>query len=238
MPNQRMKSKQNRFKVVKNKINSIRIKYKTYKKGFKMSEEESQDIETSMLENAVFQQLFAGSNRIMGKNPANTMQITGVNLLLRRFIYDLRFHMNWVKQQKLDDFLAYFAKRFNVNLDEVKERIESNFAGMGNLEGQETVVIYMTLTKLLENLREQAYKQYGRDAIENAFKETTGKNFGDKEAEKIQNLAALNEENISLLYNLSFVAFLAISYNNKALSSTVKRLVSTKVNKIVEKIQS
>lgn len=189
-----------------------------------------------MLENAVFQQLFLGSNRIMGKNPDNTMQLTGIGQILRRFISDIKSQLDLLKTKRLQDFLDYFEKRFNLSLKDVKERVELNFEGMGDLEGQETVVLYMVLTKLLEHLRENAYRMWGNDAIKETYESVSGHKYDDKIAEKVQNMAALNEENISLLYNLSFLAFLCDSYNNKKMIITLKRLVSTRVNRIVAQL--
>jgi len=196
------------------------------------------EIEKSMLENAVFQQLFLGSNRIMGKNPDNPMQLTGIGQILRRFIADLKSQLDLLKNQKLGEFLQYFEQRFNLSLKDVKERIELNFEGMGNLEGQETVVLYMVLTKLLEHLRETGYRTWGANMIKETYEQMSGKKFTQPIADKVQNLAALNEENISLLYNLSFLAFLCDSYNNKKMIVTLKRLVSIRINRIVEKLMS
>jgi hypothetical protein len=202
---------------------------------------ESSDETQSLLENAVYQQLFNAqdNNKICGKNPDNTMQVTGVDQLLDSFLTDLKKNLELLKKQKLKEFLQTYEKRFHINLKDTLERIEANFEGMGGmemLEGQETVLYYMVLTKLLEALREYSYNSWGSDRIKEIYEEQAGKKFNDVAKDKIQNLAALNEENISILYNLSFIAMLSTSYGDKKFITTLKRLVTTRINKIVKQI--
>jgi hypothetical protein len=189
-----------------------------------------------MLENAVYQQLFLGNNRIQGKNPEYTMQFTGSGELLAKFIEKLKESINLVVDQKPTQFIEIFEKTFRVDLSEAKERSEINLMAMGDLTGQEITAIYIVLAKLIEDLREQAYKKWGRLRIEENYEKLVGKKFGDDEAERVQHLSATNDPAISLLYNLSFLALLAEAFGEKNMIVTAKRLVSTKINSIVKRI--
>ena len=77
-----------------------------------------------MLENAVFQQLFLGGKRIMGKNPENTMQLTGVGDLLDYFIEDLYLNLHFLADLDVHSFLAEFENIFSYNLSETESRIK------------------------------------------------------------------------------------------------------------------
>lgn len=201
-----------------------------------MSQTASQEQIKEMLEQAVYQQLFMGENRIMGKNPENTMQFSGVGELLGQFIADLKENLPFILKNKIMEFLKQFEKKFKISFEEVGEKIEVNLMGMGDTEGQEIVMVYMTLTKLLEFLREYAYQTWGQQRIEENYEQVTGKKFDESVADKVQHLAAINDPNISLLYNLSFLALLAPVYGHKAMVTTAKRLVTTKINIIIKKI--
>lgn len=202
---------------------------------------QTNDETRNLLENAVYQQLFDTSDktRICGKNPDQTMQLTGVDKLLEAFITDIANTLNVIKEGNIGKFLTNFESKFGIALSETKERIESNFEGMGGIDamaGQETIVVYMVLTKFLEALREFGYNQWGSNRINEAFKEQLGKKFDEEANQRLQKLAALSEENISILYNLSFIALLSTVYGDKRVITTLKRLVTTRVNKIVAKI--
>lgn len=193
-----------------------------------------------MLENAVYQQLFLGGKRIMGKNPDNTMQLTGVDEILSKFIEDLRKSLKLLAKHKIHEFLTHFGLLFSVDLNPTEKRIQNNFDGMGGLDqlvGQETILYYMVMTKLLEALRENAYTQWGFERIKIAFEKQTGEKFTTKIHQKVQNLAALNESNISLLYNLCFILLLSNAYDKTKFSTTLKRLTTVRINKIIEKIR-
>lgn len=199
------------------------------------------DSQREMLENAVYQQLFLGKKQIQGKNPEHTMQLTGIEPLLNKFIDDLNSRVEAILDKKIKAFIQYFEKKFKLDLKKTYKRIMENLTNMGgieNLEGQETVVIYIVLTKLVEALREHAYAIWGKQRIAEDFQENYEKKFGSKEEHQLQNLAATNNPNISLLYNLSFIMLLVNTYGNDKFQITVKRLTTLRVNRILKKLHS
>ena len=107
---------------------------------------------------------------------------------------------------------------------------------MGNLEGQENVKIYMVLTKFLGRLREISYKTYGYARLIQTYEEKTKNPFSPEIKEKIINLSELSEGNISILYNLSFIYMLSQMYPIKKFHKTVKRLLTLRVNRIIDKV--
>ena len=192
--------------------------------------------EDEMLKHAIYQQLFLGDNQIMGKNPQNIMYIEGVDELKEDFYQDLKSHLCQLKTNNLSQFLHYFARKFNTHLNSVRGRIEENLSNMDNLKDQEIVIIYMVLTKVLETLREKAYRLVGEHLIKQKFRSKTNKYFTKVIAEKVQRLAALNDEDISLLYNLSFIEMLAEKYQNNSLKKLTQNLILTRLDRIIEKI--
>ncbi len=199
------------------------------------------DQQIDMLKQAVYQQLFLGEDRIMGRMPINTMAFKDVGRLLNKFIREVKKQLEILDTDHLEDFLVYFEKMFEFNLSDVKERIENNFVGMGDLVGQEVMVLYMCLTKLLESTREEAYKKFGLIQIKEAYKkqmQITGEqaDFNGKLKKKIQNLAATGDENMSLLYNLCFIRLLADSFKQKPIAINAKKQITKKVNLIVKNI--
>ena len=194
-----------------------------------------------MLEQAVYQQLFNNQNpnQIMGKNPDNRMQITGVDELLEVFIQDLNSNLQLLRDLKFKEFLVIFEKRFGISLDPTLKRIQNNVEGMGGLDiarEQITIIIYIVLTKLLEELREKGYQKWGLGQLKSKFTKQSNKDFGLQAKNNLQKLAALNEENISLLYNLSFLLLIAINYKQQNIEKTLKRLISLRINRILQKI--
>lgn len=191
---------------------------------------------TDMLKQAVYQQLFLGANRIMGRLPNTTMQMKDVGEILNKFILEIKENLFLLQQKNFDDFLKYFENAFKFDLREVKKKIYDNFREMGDLDGDEIIIIYMVLTKLLEKLREESYLLYGFEHIIETYEKNSRKKFTENIRSRLQKLAATNNENISLLYNLCFIRSLSEVFKNKAIEINAKKQITKKVNLIVEKL--
>lgn len=189
-----------------------------------------------MLEKAVHQQLFLGDDEIMGRMPANTMHFKDIGWLLSEFIRNIKKKLHLINPEDFDDFLSYFEDIFDLDLGETRKRVKNNFIGMGDLSGQEIVVLYMVLTKLLENVREQAYRKFGYERIEQEFEERTGHKVDPESMERIQTLGAIGERNMSLLYNLCFIRLLADKFNKKNMVTNAKRQITMKINQLFDKL--
>ncbi len=175
----------------------------------------------------------------MGKNPENTMQLTGVSHLLRHFIDEVKQNISLIDYEKIDPFVLVFERRFDMNLTNSKQKIQNNIKEMGDwgsMDGQEIMIYYTILTKLLEAIREYSYNSYGLLKIKETWKKQTGKHFSGKPKAALQKMAALNKPDVSILYNLSFIAHLAQAYQDSRLIPTTKRLITLRVNRIVREL--
>ncbi|MBN2157532.1 MAG: hypothetical protein JW776_15910 [Candidatus Lokiarchaeota archaeon] len=191
---------------------------------------------TTLLQQAVYQQLFLSKDKIMGRMPQNVMQFKDVGFLLDTFIESIYDQIDLLNPDEIDRFLLYFENLFSMNLSHVREQILKNFEGMGDLHNQNLIVIYMVLTKLLENAREQAYKRYGLNRIKKTF-EKQSKNEFKEVKEDFQLLAQTSDKSISLLYNLCFIRLLAETFDKeKRILTNAKRQITHKINEVLEKL--
>jgi hypothetical protein len=159
-----------------------------------------------------------------------------VGRILGIFIEFLKEQIKILTPEKLDTFLHVFEAKFMLDLSEVKERISQNLSGMGDLSGQEIILLYMVLTKLLETMREESYKEYGLSQLNKSYMDQTGGVLNVEWERKIHDLASKGEENISLLYNLCFIRLLSESFNEKSMVANSKRQITRKINQIMQKI--
>jgi hypothetical protein len=201
-----------------------------------MAEVDTPDFNINMLlQQAVYQQLFLSKDKIMGRMPHNVMQFKDVGFLLDKFIEEIYSHVDLLNPEEIDTFFYFFEDKFQMDVSAVREQIHHNFEGMGDLNGQGLMVIYMVLTKLLERTREQAYKRYGVSRIKREFEEKSNLKFKDIK-EEFQLLAQTSDPSISLLYNLCFIRLLAYSFDEKRILSNAKRQITMKINDVLNKI--
>ena len=199
--------------------------------------------EDEALEHALYQQLLGDSDEIMGKCPENRMQITGIQDLMKLFFNDVKNHLYLIKEMKIQDFIEYFAKKFDFKLDEVHDHVKGNLQGMGlttmdkeMFEQNELMIIYMTLTKLVETIRDASFLRYGFQALKEKFEENCGTEFTQKHKEYLHHMQAMGEKNSSLLFNLSFLKLISSAYKFKNMETTIKRLTTMKLNVISKMI--
>ena len=191
-----------------------------------------------MLEQAVFQQLFLGQNRIMGRIPKDTMSMKDVGKILNRFINFIKENLSDFELENLDAFLGLFEVKFGMELGSVREKVLANFREMNNLEGQEIIILYMVLTKLLESLRQQSYIKYGFAQITDNYNRNFKQETKEIIRKKLQRLSEKKDVNLSLLYNLCFIRLLAVSFEDKKISTNSKRQITIKINNIFRAFKS
>jgi hypothetical protein len=201
--------------------------------------------EDEALEHALYQQLLGDSDEIMGKCPETRMQLTGVQDLMKLFFKDVKSHLYLIKEMKIHEFIDYFAKKFDFNLDEVQNHVTNNLEGMGltlsdkeMYEQNELMIIYMTLTKLVETIRDASFVRYGYDALKEKFEEVCKTEFKQKHKDHLHHMQAMGEKNASLLFNLSFLKLISSTYKYKNMETTIKRLTTMKLNNISNEINS
>ena len=193
---------------------------------------------SEMLEQAVYQQLFLGKNRIMGRIPKDTMSMKDVGKILIRFINFIKINLKDFDLEKFDAFLGLFETKFNMELGSVREKVQANFREMDNLASQEIIVLYMVLTKLLENMREQSYIKYGFGQIINKYHHYFKREDDEIIRKKLQQLSSRGDVSLSLLYNLCFIRLLAEGFGDKKISANSKRQITIKINNIFRALQS
>jgi len=190
---------------------------------------------TTLLRQAVYQQLFLSKDKIMGRMPQNVMQFKDVGFLLDNFIDHISEQVDLLNPKEVDAFFRFFENKFKMDFSPVREQIKHNFEGMGDLSGQALMIVYMVLTKLLESTREQAYKKFGLSRIQKEWEFTTKQHFHGIR-EDFQLLAQTSDKSISLLYNLCFIRLLAEVFDEKHILKNAKRQVTIKINDVINKM--
>lgn len=182
-------------------------------------------------------QLYVGEDRIQGRNAQDTMQIKGSEALLEHFIGELEKLFPLIADHKIAEFLTALEQQFQMPYSAIREDIERNYNAMMEFASEEESILCMILARVMEYLRETVYQKYGTEYVQRKYTQDTGKPFGADQQEKVRNLGQLSDPLISVLYNLTFIAFLADKYGNPTQQTVLKRLVSTKVNLILKKIE-
>lgn len=181
----------------------------------------------SMLEQAVYYQLFMGSNQIMGGSEHTTVRIPGVGPLLRTFMSDLKSQLPLILRDQLPAFFAHFRAKFPTDFSALEATAAANLALIGELEDQGFAGLFVVLTKFIELLREFAFDQWGLFHLKRLYEAQAGAGqFSEALETEVQDRYVRNDDAVALLYNLSFVAQVARSYPDDAVMRHVNKLIA------------
>lgn len=190
-----------------------------------------------LLNQAVYNQIFMGQDKIKGRIPQDTMKFKGAGLLLDKFIEHVNSSLKLLDPKHLENFLGYFESLFNLDLKGVKHEVDKNIAQMSNLDEQELTILYMVLSKLIESIRNQAYLFNGWNEFVSIY-QNLGKDFSDEVHNKLNDMAAEGNSEISLIFNLCFLRLLAESFGEKQLASNAKRQITRMIHKLIESMET
>jgi len=167
------------------------------------------------------------------------MQLKDSGRILDKLIQVFKDNAHLIMKGKTDVFFTTAEKLFEIDLSEIKEHVANNIQAMGEMNSdldQQIMMLYMTLAKMLEHMRESIYKTYVLDVIRTNYERESGKKFSDEGRKKMTRLSEVGDDDLSLLYNLSFVRLLAEKFNDKPVETNLKRQMTMRINSFVKKM--
>jgi hypothetical protein len=105
---------------------------------------------------------------------------------------------------------------------------------MRSVESDEIMIQYMIITKTLEEIREKVFKDFRNNQLIPKIKEIKGMELDE---EKLESLKGKAKEDYSLLYNLTFIEFLARFYKDEKMIGGVREIINKKTENIANSIK-
>jgi hypothetical protein len=192
----------------------------------------------SILDQAVFQQLFsgAGSDRILGANANQSIKIENVEFLLNSFMVELKNNLSLIECGRVGEFFSVLSQRYQLDLTDVQQQVEANLVGCIDGESDANVGVYITVTKLVEKLRNISFEHFAIGWISWLFYETTKQTFDGPARDKFNQLLNDNDPDISLLYNVSFILWLTHLYPDTPYSEPIKAVIQAHTQKVITRL--
>jgi hypothetical protein len=188
----------------------------------------------SALEKVIFQQLFLGSDNILGKFKSESFSDRGFTELLHIFTEDIKSHIKLIlKENRLSFFFKYFSNKYEVDFLDIQIPLELNIGILMEKKGQEFMMVYLVLTKFLEKLREHAFSSEGKNFIDQTYRKLSGKPLPETHLKKIKQLIQDNDDDVSILYNLSFMVWLSKINYEEQIDNNAEQLFLIQANKIL-----
>jgi hypothetical protein len=194
-----------------------------------------------LIEYLVRQQFNPRGDIITDRMKGKKVYIQNAGQAIKKFIELLLKDSSDVSEANYKTYLQKLSKEFNIDLDEV----ENNFsARLSRLEGEASdlhIIATLLFGELLGSIRERVFNQTLTEIknrlIENLkIKDGSKAEFEENFKTQTCNLFQRNNENISLLYNLCFLDFIAETVHSYKLKKTVKIQLGKYMNRVVKEI--
>lgn len=192
-------------------------------------------------DNLINQQFYKeGQDTIIGRTPEVSLKISNSGQIVRKFKDMFNENLHLFLDGKYLKFLNLFKKIKGMDenyIQEIYQDLELKFENLksANAENINTVIIYsLVLNSLISSIRdlnfEEAIKEIKR-RIKNKITITDS-----KIQQELDNMFMKNDDNVSILYNISYLDTLAESFNYKKVAKVCKIQISRYVNRIVNNI--
>ena len=200
----------------------------------------------------LYQQFYYGNDIIYGRTREISESINGSGKVIEKFLEILISNLHLIRKKKYIEYLELFSLNFfNINVNKIYQSFLEELNNIGtNIDFN--LIISIFIGKLLQHLREQCFNEIlseiriilieklARLKTRSSELKSKLEEVVEAKLEKLHNLFALNSPEISLIYNLAFLKFLAFKLEEfKVYKTTIKLLnkyIEIVSNKLIDEI--
>ncbi|MHA2282814.1 MAG: hypothetical protein ACXAC5_18390 [Promethearchaeota archaeon] len=181
-----------------------------------------------------------GRDIIIGRTPEVSVKISNSGQVVKKFKNLFNSNLQLFIDGKYLQFLNLFKKIKGVDenyINEIYQDLELKFENLRDTENINIVVLYaIVLNSLISSIRDLNFAETIREIKKRVNSRIS---TGDIQIQKeLDKLFMINDDNVSILYNISYLDTLAESFNYKKVAHICKIQKSKFINRIVNLIIS
>ncbi len=181
-----------------------------------------------------------GRDIIIGRTPEVSVKISKSGQIVKKFKDLFNSNLHLFIEGKYLQFLNLFKKIKGIDenhINEIYQDLELKFENLKDTDNINIVVLYaMVLNSLISSIRDLNFAETIRE-IKKRVKNRISANETQIQKE-LDKLFMMNDGNVSILYNISYLDTLAESFNYNKVAHTCKIQESKFINRIVNLIIS
>lgn len=186
--------------------------------------------------NLINQQFYLdGHDLIIGRTPEISIKISKSGQVIRKFKDLFNTNLNLFLEGDYYKFLNRFKKIKGLDdnyIKEIYQDLQLKFENLRDTENINIIVLYsLVLNSLISSIRDLNFGEAIKEIKKRIQKRSNI--LQNKIREELDELFMKNDENISILYNLSYLDTLAESFNYKKVAHICKIQKSKFMNRIV-----
>jgi len=190
-------------------------------------------------DNLIEQQFYlSGSDTIIGRTPEISVKIKNSGLIIKKFknIFYQNLYL-FIEGEYLNFFQPFKEiKGMDENyIKEIYQDIQIKLTAMHDTEFDILILYTIVLGSLISRIRNIQFNNSINEIIKRIKMKT--QELGNNQIQiELDKLFMKNDENVSILYNISYLDALAESFNFKKVAHTCKIQKGKYINRIIDKI--
>jgi len=204
-----------------------------------MTQEYSIDSFYVATDNLIEQQFYKpGTDQIIGRTPEISVKVSFSGQIVAKFKKLFNKNVSYFLNGKYMKFLEPFEKIKGMNeniIEEIHQKLQKKIDLIGDSDQfDDPIIIYtLLLSTIISTIRDVHFNESLTQIRHRAKKESINLSL-ETLNDRLDNLFMTNNENISILYNLSYLDALAESFNYNKVARICKIQKSKYMNRIIE----
>ncbi len=161
----------------------------------------------------VYQQFYDDEDKVIyDRTKKIRLLIPGVDQVVPACVEEFTQALPLLQKKKYGEFLAQVAQKIPFNIETVEGKFNELKGKLGEEDLNETMVATSLIGEILNYVRDAEFKASMASVKQQLMEKSTSPAAAGFIDMKISKLAAINDLNISLIYNLSFLRFLVAQF--------------------------
>ncbi|OLS12584.1 MAG: hypothetical protein RBG13Loki_3794 [Promethearchaeota archaeon CR_4] len=163
----------------------------------------------------VYQQFYDEEDKVIfDRTKKIRVLLPGVDTVMAAFLAEITKLLPLIQEKKYFEYLEQLTQQLPFDIEIVKIKFQETHAKLGENELSEDIVATFLIGEVLNYLRDTEFKATIAEIKRQAMVDSTSPAANGFIDTKISKLASMNDLNISLLHNISFLRFLVARYGS------------------------
>lgn len=199
----------------------------------------------------LFQQFYYGDDIIYGRTRDVSVVVRGSGEIIEKFYINLVEQISLIRQHQYKDYLQYFNDFiFPINTKDIYIRFKGAYDNIEKDQLTPQIITSFLLSEILVEIRKKCFDEALNEIkiiliekvtkfnkeLDTEKKLEISEDFVVDKMNNLKQLFSLNDGNIGIIYNLSFLKTLAYKYTDMKVYNLTKKMLLRYMENVVEKI--
>lgn len=175
-------------------------------------------------------------NILYSRDKKSKVSIPGIKAVIQSFVDELINHLDYLKSGNYREYIDEMAKILPINADMIEQEVLSSLEILPENELTIEMIANFTIGPIRSALHKSEFETCMNRVVQEAEKQHTSADSKEIIRDRLSEFYSINDENVSLLYNLVVIRLLASIYGNDDVLNRIERLINKHCTRLVEKL--